>query len=44
LLSFFTLLRFFSIVSPAQKMISELKGKEESGENDETHENAINPA
>jgi hypothetical protein len=44
LLSFFTLLRFFSIVSPAQNIISKLKGKEESGENDETHENAINPA
>jgi len=44
LLSFFTLLRFFSIVFPAQKMISELKGKEESGENDEPNENTINPA
>jgi hypothetical protein len=25
-------------------MINELKGKEESGENDEPNENAINPA
>jgi len=43
-LPFFTLLRFFSVVSPAQKMISELKGKEESGEKDETHKHAIDPA
>jgi hypothetical protein len=43
-LPFFTLHRFFNIVFPAQKMISELKGKKENGETDEPNENAINPA
>ena len=44
LLSYLSVLRFFSVVFPTQKMISELKSKKESGENDECDENAINPA